>query len=83
MDTNKNIELHSYYICRQGFINGVELYSRDFVTIKGPFIDFNTHTRILTTNNNKIYLPTNYADVTYLPPVYQRTCEFLNNICVN
>ena len=77
-----NIELHSYYISKEGNMNGIELYSRDFVTIKGPFHVFNKERRILSNNNSKIYLPIDRADLTFSPPVYQRTCEFLNSMCI-
>ena len=83
MATIKHIELHSYYISREGNMNGIELYSRNFITINGPFHMFNKERRILSNNYTKIYLPNEHADLTCFPPVYQRTCDFLNSLCIN
>ena len=78
------IEIHSYYVCNEGNLKGIELYTRDFGMIKGPFINYNNNTRILTNNNNiKVYLPKDRADLCILPPVYERTCDFLNNLSVH
>jgi hypothetical protein len=76
------IELHHYYICRyDNNIKGIELYSRDFVTISGPFISYDPSTQILeSANNTFIYLPSTYADKTESPPVYSNTCKFLNQL---
>lgn len=79
MDTP--IELHNYYVCNDGNIKGIEIYSRDFITIRGPFTKYDATKHILSNQYVNIYLPRNYADKTILPPVYQRTCELLNRLC--
>ena len=78
---NPVIELHNYYICANGNIRGIEIYSRDFITIYGPFISFDNNTHILkSTNNQLIYLPKNYIDNYVQPSVYKRTCEILDSL---
>ena len=83
-NNNPVIELHNYYICANGNIRGIELYSRDFITIYGPFISFNSNTHILESANNQlIYLPKNYIDNYVQQSVYERTREFLNSLSKN
>ena len=75
------IEIHSYYICNDGNMKGIELYTRDFMNINGPFIHYDNNKRILTNKDNiKIYLPIDRADLCTFPPVYQRTNNFLKNM---
>ena len=78
------IEIHSYYICNDGNIRGIELYSKNITMINGPFINYDINKRILTNKNNiKVYLPKDRADLCMLPPVYERTCNFLNKMISN
>jgi len=78
---NNYIEIHSYYVCDEGNIKGIELYTQDFTMIKGPFINYDMNKRILTNKNNiKVYLPKGRADLCMFPPVYQRTCNFLEKM---
>ena len=76
------IELHNYYISANGILYGIELYSRDFILIRGPYIDYDINKSILKTSNINIYLPKEFADKTELPEIYQRTQKFLNDMNV-
>ena len=77
---NSVIELHKYYICADGNMKGIELYSRDFITINGPFITYDAPKRLLiSASNTRLYLPEQHIDTSMFPPVYNRTLCFLES----
>ena len=79
--TKNIIELHHYYICADGNIKGIEIFSRDFITIYGPFISYNSNTNILENIYNQlIYIPKNYIDKYAHQSVYDRTVQVLNSL---
>ena len=76
------IELHNYYISLNGSIQGIELYTRDFISIPGPFVEYDANKCMLKTHNMSIYLPKGFADKTESPAIYQRTHKFLHDMSV-
>ena len=78
---NSVIELHKYYICADGNMKGIEIYSRDFITINGPFITYDVNKRLLISSKNTcVYLPEQHIDTSMFPPVYNRTLSFLESL---
>lgn len=75
--TEKKIEIHEYYFAEHtGNLKGCKAYTRDIITISGPFVKFNNN--ILYTKNEQYYLPTDKIEGS--PFLKERTIKKLREL---
>ncbi len=73
--------IHKYYFAKSsGRLLGLIPNSAKVVTIDPPFLSFNSKTRILTTDNSKLYLPENQAEGSKNPNLFEYTKDILSGL---
>jgi hypothetical protein len=75
--------IESYYFSAKGNLLGLIPDTRFTMTVEGPFISFDSKTRILTSQNGeKIILIAGKEETTNMPKIYDRTKKELKRLTI-
>ncbi len=83
----RNIEnipsIESYYFSAKGNLLGLIPGTRLIMIVEGPFIGFDSKTRILTNKlDNKVILIAGKEETTNMPKIYERTKKELKRLTI-